>query len=81
MFINKAPDGTNNICGPKIRELRKALPGNVSQREFADMLCNHGMDVDKNAIARLERGESFVTDVELRIIKEVLRVTYEDLLD
>ena len=81
MFGNRAQDGKNNICGTRIAKLRTALPGNVSQRKFADMLCLHGLDVDKNVISRIERGERFVSDWELKMIKEVLRVSYEDLLD
>ena len=81
MFINKAADGSNNICGKKIRKLRKAMPGNVSQRMFADILCLHGMDVNKNVVSRIERGERYVTDWELKVIKEVLKVRYEDLLE
>ena len=81
MFGNKAQDGKNNICGMRIAKLRTELPGKVSQRMFADMLCLHGMDVDKNVISRIERGERFVSDWELKMIKEVLQVSYEDLLD
>ena len=80
MFSNKAADGTNNICGKRIRKLRKAMPGNVSQRMFADMLCLQGLNVSKNVISRIENGERFVTDMELRIIREVLKVSYDDLL-
>lgn len=81
MFINKAADGSNNICGKKVRKLRKAMQGNVSQRMFADMLCLHGLEVSKNVVSRIESGERFVTDMELQIIREVLQVSYEDLLE
>lgn len=81
MFINKAADGTNNICGKKIRKLRKAMPGNVSQRMFADMLCLHGLEVSKNVVSRIESGERFVTDMELRIIREVLQVSFDELME
>lgn len=81
MFINKAADGTNNICGKKIRKLRKAMPGKVSQRMFAEMLHLHGMDVNKNVVSRIENGERFVTDMELRIIREVLQVSFDELME
>ena len=81
MFSNKAADGTNNICGKQIKKLRKAMPGKVSQRMFADMLCLHGLDVNKNVVSRIESGKRFVTDMELQIIREVLQVSYEDLLE
>lgn len=51
MFINKSPDGRNNICGIKVALLRKAE--GVSQRELADRLQRLGLDVDKNAVQRM----------------------------
>ena len=79
MFINKAADGLNNICGSKIAIFRKEL--HKSQRELADALQLLGLDVDKNAIQRIEAGKRFVTDIELKHLAKVLNVSYEDLLD
>ncbi len=47
MYKNKAADGLNNICGARIRKLRKKMEGHPSQRAFADMLQRAGLDVDK----------------------------------
>lgn len=52
----------------------------ISQRKLADMLQLVGLDVDKNAIQRIECGKRFVTDIELISLKRVLNVNYEDLL-
>lgn len=81
MYKNKASNGSNNICGKKIRQLRLELPTKTSQRKFADMLQIHGLDLDKNAIQRMESGDRFVTDIELKIIAEVLNVSCDDLLN
>ena len=54
MYKNKAADGLNNICGARIRKLRKKMEGHPSQWAFADMLQRAGLDVDKNAIQRIE---------------------------
>ena len=78
MFINKSNDGRNNICGIKIAFYRKEM--GKSQRELADALQLLGMDVDKNAIQRIEAGKRFVTDIELVYLAQVLNVSYEDLL-
>lgn len=78
MFINKTADGRNNICGIKVCEFRKAL--NISQRELADRLQLIGLDVDKNAIQRIESGKRFVTDIELLYFSEVLKVSINALL-
>ncbi len=78
MFINKAKDGKNNLCGVKIAEKRKEL--GISQRELADRLQLIGLDVDKNAIQRIECGKRFVTDIELKALSETLKITVSDLL-
>lgn len=81
MYKNKAADGENNICGQKVKEIRKRLPEKTSQRKLADMLQMEGLDLDKNAIQRIECGKRFVTDIELKVIAKVLGVSYQELLD
>ena len=81
MYKNKSSNGSNNICGKKIKELRLQLPEKTSQRKYADMLQIHGLDLDKNAIQRIESGARFVTDIELKIIAQVLHVSCDTLLD
>ena len=44
------------------------------------MLQLAGIDVDKNAVQRIECGKRFVTDIELKTLAQVLGVTAEDLL-
>lgn len=78
MFINKSADGSNNVCGKNIASIRKNMK--ISQRQLADMLQLNNLDVDKNAIQRIECGKRFVTDIELIIIAKVLNVSYEVLL-
>ena len=80
MYKNHAPDGRHNICGSWVAELRKARTPRLSQRGLADMLQLIGLDVDKNAIQRIESGERFVTDIELKALAEALEVSVEELL-
>jgi len=54
---------------------------NVSQRKLAEMLQIQGLDLDKNAVQRIESGQRFVTDIELRVLAKVLNVSYQQLLD
>lgn len=81
MYKNRAANGFNNICGQRVREYREALPGRPSQKVFADMLQIAGLDLDKNAVQRIESGKRFVTDIELRFIAKALKATYDDLLE
>ena len=80
MYKNKNADGTCNVCGRQIKNLRKAKRPVVSQRMLADQLQLLGLDLDKNAIQRIEAGKRFVTDIELVYLARVLNVTYEELL-
>lgn len=79
MFINKTHDGRNNICGVKVAELRKEI--NISQRELADRLQIAGLDIDKNAVQRIESGQRFVTDIELLFLSKVLKVSLDRLFE
>lgn len=78
MFINKSADHTNNLCGKQVARYRKELK--ISQRELADRLQLTGLDIDKNAIQRIESGQRFVTDIELKALGTVLHCTLEALI-
>jgi len=78
MFINKTNDGLNNVCGKNIAKFRIALK--ISQRELADKMQLVGIDLDKNAIQRIECGKRFVTDIELVALSKVLDISFDDLL-
>ena len=73
MFKNKN-NGRNNLCGEKIRDLRLAYPTKLSQRALADKMQLIGIDVDKNAIQRIESGKRFVTDIELKAFSEIFNI-------
>lgn len=78
MFINKTSDGKNNLCGKNVTKYRNEL--GISQRKLADKLQILGLDVDKNAIQRIEAGKRFVTDIELYYLCKVFDITYDELL-
>ena len=80
MFKSKAESGKNNLCGENVALLRKAQVPKMSQRVLAERLQLYGMDVDKNAIQRIECGKRFVTDIELVAICKVLRVSFDQLI-
>lgn len=81
MYKNKAENDLNNISGSKIKKYRQFLPGKIPQRKLADMLQIEGLDLDKNAIQKIESGQRFVTDIELKIFAKVLQISYNELLN
>lgn len=79
MFINKTSNGLNNVCGKNIARLRTELK--LSQRELADRMQLVGIDIDKNAIQRIECGKRFVTDIEIVAFSKIFSVEYKDILE
>ncbi len=80
MYKNKNSDGSLNICGKNIKALRQGISPRVSQRALADKLQLIGMDLDKNAIQKIESGKRFVTDIELLAFSKIFNVSLIDLL-
>lgn len=78
MFKIKAADGTNNLTGQKITEIRKSKK--LSQRKLAAKMQLLGFDVDHYFIRRVENGERFVTDIDLVIFSRSLDVPIADLI-
>ena len=79
MFKNKN-EGRNHLCGDNIRKLRLSHPTKLSQRALADKMQLIGIDVDKNAIQRIECGKRFVTDIELKGFAKIFGVRLDDLV-
>lgn len=74
---NKTASGKNNICGENIAKYRKDI--GISQRKLADNLQLIGLDIDKNAIQRIESGQRFITDIEIVYFCKVFDKTFEQL--
>ncbi len=79
MFKNKS-DNRNNLSGIAIAKLRKSQSKKMSQRMLAEQLQLRGIDVDKNAIQRIESGQRFITDIELYALAQVFQTTCDALI-
>lgn len=81
MFKNKTSTGKNNLCGENVYFFRKKQTApKMSQRKLAEELQLRGIDVDKNAIQRIESGQRFVTDIELKVLAEIFKISVDELL-
>ncbi len=78
MFKIKAADGTNNLTGRKIAQIRKEKK--LSQRKLASKMQLLGFDVDHYFIRRVENGERFVTDIDLVIFSKALEIPVSEIL-
>ena len=66
-----------NICGRKIREIRKSRE--LSQENVAAIIQLAGLDLTQKAISRMEAGKRVVTDYELKYLASALGVTISEL--
>ncbi len=60
--------------------LRKNNPVKMSQRILASQMQLMGIDIDKNAVQRIESGQRFVTDIELLALSRIFNASCDDLL-
>ena len=67
------PEERCNICGKKLKEVRKSLA--LSQEALAAKLQLAGLQLGQMAVSRIETGKRVVPDFELPILAEVLRVS------
>ncbi len=66
-------NGRKNICGEKIKELRKKL--NLSQENLAAKLQLEGVIIERDSISRIEIGTRFVADYELLTLCRILNTS------
>lgn len=72
-------DSRKNVCGIRIRELRKKKK--ITQKKLSIMAQLEGYDfITETAIIKLERGTRFVPDYEVGIFAQLLETTPEYLL-
>ena len=72
MNINYEKKFGNNIR--KIRESRK-----ITQEQLSAKLQINGCDITRSAVAKLEVGQRHVYPDEIKLIKEILNVSFDEI--
>ena len=72
-------NGKKNISGDRIHQARTTL--RLSQAELAAQMQVKGVTIEREAISKMETGDRFVTDYELKVFAEVLGVTVSWLIE
>ena len=75
----KTVNGQRNICGKKLKEIRKQ--GKLSQNTLAAKLQLKGLDVSQTTISLIETEKRIVTDFELKYLAIALKVSIDELLE
>lgn len=52
----------------------------LSQRDLTQKLQLAGYDIDKNVITRIETQKRYVTDIEIKAICEIFKISFEELI-
>ena len=65
--------------GETIKRLRQK--NYLSQDELAAKLQVAGCDITRSAVAKIEVGQRHLYADEIRVLKRIFKVSYEDLLD
>lgn len=65
--------------GKKIRLLRKKYK--LTQEQLSAKLQINGCDITRSAIAKIEAGQRHIYADEIKLIKEILGISYEELLN
>lgn len=68
-------NGTKNISGDRIHQVRTAK--RISQEALAAKMQVNGVVIEREAISKIETGDRFVADYELRAFARILGVTME----
>lgn len=76
-----ARKGPRNIVGARLRELRLAAIPEVSLEDMSGRLAARGVTIDRSAIGRIENGNRYVLDYELKAFAQALRVQITDILE
>jgi len=63
--------------GQNVRRLR--MMKGLSQEQLSARLQIHGCDITRSALAKIEAGQRHIYPDELRLLHEILDVTYDEL--
>lgn len=78
MKPRKQPYGTKNISGARIESLRKQRK--MKQADLASQMQTLGVDINPSSLSKLEGQQRVATDLELRAIAQVLKVSIDELV-
>ena len=85
LFLNKHKKvfdmniNTEKIIGNNIKVLREKA--NLTQEQLSAKLQVCGCDITRSALAKIEVGQRHIYVDEIILLKEILKVSYEQLLN
>lgn len=80
MTQEKSPMESRNLCGKNVAKFRNLLAGSPSQEKLAAKMQLEGLNINKNAIQRIECGKRMVKDIELDVFAKIFHVSVDELM-
>lgn len=71
-------NGKLNAIGSKIKDYR--IKNKMTQKELAEQLQLYGIDLNKNSLQKVERGDRIIKEYELAVFCKILKVSADELL-
>ncbi|KUJ28858.1 DNA-binding protein [Christensenella hongkongensis] len=65
------------MIGKQIAKFR--IRASTTQEDLSAQLQTKGCDLTRSAVAKIEAGQRHIYTYEIKAIKEILKVSYEDL--
>ena len=78
MKPRKAEYGTKNICGANVERIRKQQ--GMKQMTLISQMQLRGVDINPSSLSTLEGQIRIASDIELKVISEILGTTMEELV-
>lgn len=78
MKPRKAEYGTKNICGANVERIRKQQ--GMKQTTLISQMQLRGVDINPSSLSKLEGQIRIASDIELKVISEILGTTMEELV-
>ena len=79
MRKRQLPLGDRNIIGAKVEQRRREL--RLKQRDLLEQLNNSGIEMNASGLSKLEGQTRAVTDMEIKCLSIVLRISVNWLLE
>jgi len=78
MKPRKATYGDKNICGANVERIRKQM--GMKQSTLAAKMQLAGVDINPSSLSKLEGQIRIASDIELKVISQILGVSMEVLV-
>lgn len=71
--------GRKNLIGANVRAARKQRFPSMTQKQLADAMVEKDCDFDRFTIMRIESGDRFVADYEVKALSEILGLSLDEI--